>query len=175
MEVPWRWGRSKKTTPVTLLEHLAQHQYTVGKNHYKGERVYENFGYCQDPETKQWFDPESSRPLKEKYIFHQHSDKEEDGQEEDGKCIPDFHRSENSGPRIMNKEEQDKFYKEYLEYVHDNVDAEGDPRDLRITPAIFARWAQGARKGKAYVEKTFTPVHEILPSLNFANNRLLSG
>ncbi|KUJ13287.1 uncharacterized protein LY89DRAFT_155756 [Mollisia scopiformis] len=146
--------KSKKATPLTYLEHIAQNPPTVGKNHYKGDYVYANFGYVRDEDTMEWFDPESSQPLKDKYISYR---REGPIEEVDGKHIPDFKRSERIFPRIMSTEEQEHFYDEYLQYVHDDVDAEGDPRDLRITPATFAQWAVGARKGKAYEEEEFTP------------------
>lgn len=154
--------KSHHPTRLTFIEHLRQYPNTVGKNHYKGDRVYENFGYVRDRDTDAWIDPDASGLLKDEYLFCGYRGWSDDAYET---YVPDFQRTQRTRPRVMNRQEQDQFYKEYTEYVHDEVDVEGDPRNLRITPAIFARWAEGARKADHYEEETFTPVCGVFVSI----------
>ncbi|KAE8444429.1 hypothetical protein EG329_000520 [Mollisiaceae sp. DMI_Dod_QoI] len=151
--IPGPTMKSKKAKPLTYLEHKATYPPSVGRNHYKGEMVYANFGYVQDADTKAWIDPDSAGLLRDEYIQRIYIDGTEEKEE---RVLPDFQRSEKSGPRKITMEQQDEFYREYIEYVHDDVDAEGDPRNYRISPATFARWAAGAQSGDHYHEETYT-------------------
>lgn len=139
---------------LNFLEFKARYPTVIGRNHYKGERVFENFGYVLDEETQSWIDPDSSGLLRDQYISGQPLNALGQGNDH----LPDFRRSEKSGPRIMSPEEQDIFYKDFVDDVTDDVDAEGDPRNFRLTSATFARWAEGAHKGDGYAEEHFTPV-----------------
>lgn len=132
------------TRAYSFANHLAVRLSTGGNHHHKGDDVYENFGYVRDQKTKSWIDPDATGLLRDEYNICDFK-RAKDGA--DGCHIPDFRRSQRSGPRPMSAEEQDAFYQGYLAYVHDERDAEGDPRALRISPAVFARWAEGAQKG----------------------------
>ena len=119
-----------------------------GFNHYKGDMVYANFGYFLV--DGQWVDPESEGELYEAYM------KVSDDSSQD-LDVPELHRSRDFGPHIMTQDEQNEFYRAYVEDVTDEHDDEGDPRDFYITPATFARWAEGAVKVDGYVETVIEP------------------
>ncbi len=112
--------------------------------------VYANFGYFL-AEGK-WVDPESEGELYNAYMNSSNSSKAESN-------LPDIQRSRDTGPHIMSAEEQDKFYKDFIENVSDGNDGEGDPRAWRISPSTFAQWAAGAVAGDQYEEAVMqTPV-----------------
>jgi hypothetical protein len=137
---------------VTLDEYLRQNPPSVGKNHYKGEDVYANFGYFKVDDD--WVDPESEYALHEAYMSaSQHSEEHPD--------LPNLYGSHSSGPRIMTAEEQDEFYWEYVKGVTDEKDGEGDPRRFRISAKTFAAWAAGAAAGDCYEESSFEPTVNI--------------
>ncbi|KAG9233916.1 hypothetical protein BJ875DRAFT_510899 [Amylocarpus encephaloides] len=132
----------------TYEEFLENNPPTVGQNHYKGKMVYQNFGYL--PIADKWADPDSECELFKAYI------NPTDGPNTKAE-LPDLDNSRDRGPRIMSLEEQDEFYKGYVEEVEDDVDGEGDPRNYRIDPATFARWAEGAVRGDRFEEKIMEP------------------
>ena len=53
--------------------------------------------------------------------------------------------------------EEDEFYRDYVNYVTDEIDGEDDPRQWRISPQTFARWASGAVLGETYEENAVPP------------------
>jgi len=59
-------GNNPSSPPVTLGEHLRKNPPSVGKNHYKGEDVYANFGYFKV--DNDWVDPESENALYDAYM-----------------------------------------------------------------------------------------------------------
>ena len=107
--------------------------------HYKGELGYGNYGYLLINNT--WVDPDSegevTKALRDELLRT---------------SIPHI-PIVSDGAKIMTPEEQDKFYREYTRDVSLSVsgDLEGDPRFLRISPATFTRWAEGASKGDSYI------------------------
>lgn len=62
-----------------------------------------------------------------------------------------------AGPYKLSRSEESVEYAEFIkavdcEYDSDSVrDHEGDPRDHRISPKTFAKWAEGATRGSRYV------------------------
>ena len=128
---------------LTYDEFIRQHPPTVGKNHYKGEKVWANFGYYMADGT--WVDPESEKELYNAYMKHS-------SEQRGSYDLPDIIIHRDRGPRIMSAQEEDVFYKEYAADVLDDIDGEGDPRDWRITPKTFAQWASGASTGERYQE-----------------------
>ena len=133
---------------LSFKEHICQNPPSIGVNHYKGDDVYANFGYYKI--EGKWVDPESEGCLFNAYMNHT-------GEYDEELDLPNFKRSETMGPRVMTLEEQDTFYKEYVEDVTDDIDGEGDPRWLRIDGPTFARWAAGATIGDRYEEDVFEP------------------
>jgi hypothetical protein len=63
----------------------------------------------------------------------------------------------------MTGEEENEFYRGYLAEVGENEDYEGDPRNLRISPATFAQWATGATQGDWYEKKEAPPDVSVTP------------
>ncbi|KAF4628127.1 hypothetical protein G7Y89_g10027 [Cudoniella acicularis] len=139
--------------PLKYDEFIAKYPpKNLAPNHYKGEQVYANFGYVL-VEGK-WVDPESEGEL---YKAYMNCTEGPNSKAE----LPDLQRSRTSGPRVMNQEELDRFYRQYVEDVTDHTDGEGDPRFLRISPATFARWAAGAVKGEHYEEAVMQPQEKL--------------
>ena len=148
-------GNNPSSPPVTLGEHLRKNPPSVGKNHYKGEDVYANFGYFKV--DNDWVDPESENALYDAYMTNsQHGQEHPD--------VPNLYRSQSSGPRVMTPEEREEFYREYVDDVTDEKDGEGDPRRFRISPRTFAAWAAGAAVGDSYDESSFEPTVNSLQS-----------
>ncbi|KAH8687632.1 hypothetical protein BGZ60DRAFT_12180 [Tricladium varicosporioides] len=128
----------------TYKEYIETHPpRCIAPNHYKGDMVFANFGYV-NIEGK-WVDPESEGELYRAYMNPTEGPNSKIP-------LPTLRQRLDSGPRIMAPEEQLKFYNEYVMNVTDWVDAEGDPRMLRISPATFLRWAAGAVKGEHFEE-----------------------
>jgi len=106
--------------------------------HYKGEDGYGNYGHICIKNS--WVDPESEEEVITAL------------RRESTKSIPaPVIPIVSEGAKIMTLQEQDAFYKDYTREVSDLGDSEGDPRCLRIAPATFARWADGALKGDSYI------------------------
>jgi hypothetical protein len=146
-------GNNPSSPPVTLGEHLRKNPPSVGKNHYKGEDVYANFGYFKV--DNDWVDPESENALYDAYMTSsQHGQEHPD--------VPNLYRSQSLGPRVMTPEEREEFYREYVDDVTDEKDGEGDPRHFRISPRTFVAWAAGAAVGDSYEESSFEPT--VIPS-----------
>jgi len=107
-------------------------------SHYFGDDVFANYGYTRVNGV--WIDPDS-----EGDIF--------DAMQTPHNLKPLPHLSSSpEGPRIMSPEDEDKFYAKYIDDIVDDEDCEGDPRLLRISPATFARWAEGVGTGDHFVE-----------------------
>jgi hypothetical protein len=141
-------GNNRSLPSVTLEEHLRQNPPSVGKNHYKGEDVYANFGYFKV--DNDWVDPESEHALYNAYMASsQHGQEHPD--------VLNLYRSQSSGPRVMTPEEKEEFYREYVDDVTDEKDGEGDPRFFRISPKTFVALAAGAAVGDSYEESNFEP------------------
>ena len=112
--------------------------------------VWANFGYYL-AEGK-WIDPESEGELYEAYMNQPSSHGAEPH-------LPDIPRSRDHGPRILTPQELNEIYQNFAADVTDEHDAEGDPRDWRISPETFAQWAAGAVTGDQYEETVMkTPV-----------------
>jgi hypothetical protein len=142
--------RRDREPALTYDKYIRQNLPSVGANHYKGDMVFANFGYYL-AEGK-WVDPESEGELFQAYMNPSSSSGAEPK-------LPDIHRFQDTGPRIMSLEEEDEFYKDFVADVSDEKDGEGDPRAWRITPATFAQWATGAVVGDQYEETVIqTPV-----------------
>ncbi|KAF8852678.1 hypothetical protein BDZ45DRAFT_98707 [Acephala macrosclerotiorum] len=148
---------------LTYREYLVQFLATRGKGHYKGDKVYYNFGYVRDEHTGELIDPDTTNGMRpDESLFHLH-----DIDEHMGRFLPepDFQRSEKLGPRLMTDEETEAFYEDFARFCEDHVDVEGDPRAFRITPTIFFQWATGARKGDSYEEERVYPENIIWKKL----------
>jgi hypothetical protein len=129
--------------PLTYDEYIRKNPPAIGKNHYKGDMIWANFGYYL-AEGK-WVDPESEGELHNAYMNPPSSHRA---------CpnFPGLLRHHDNGSRVMTSREQDEFYKEFEADVTDEHDDEGDPRAWRISPATFAQWAAGAVAGDQYEE-----------------------
>jgi len=126
---------------------FTDHPATLAPNHYKGADVWANFGYVKI--NGRWVDPESDRELSAAYK----------GAKEDHHYVATLsvvNKPRCPGPRVMTDEEADSLYKWYSDEVSSG-DTEGDPRKFRITPDIFAFWAQGAKKGEHYERRILEP------------------
>lgn len=129
---PAAWNNSKMLSPK------------LPPNHYWKDMVWANFGYLSYNGC--WVDPECERELSAAYK---------------GKMESYHYKATLSavgyprriGPEAIPLHQQDEFYEWYVEEVSDEVDSEGDPRALRITPETFAFWAQGAIEGNPYEHK----------------------
>lgn len=131
-------------------EYICDNPPAVGKNHYKGDMVWANFGYYL-AEGK-WVDPESEGELFDAYM-------NQPGPPRTKPNLPDAPRSQDHGPHIIPLHEQEEFYRDYVADVTDEFDDEGDPRNTRIDPETFARWASGAVVGETYEKDVMkTPV-----------------
>jgi hypothetical protein len=132
----------------------------TGKNHHKGDMVYDNFGYVRDRSTSALVDPDTTRGmLPDEYSPQSHLGNTEEGK---GGVLPDIRQSQKLGPRLMAPREMEAFYEEFVNDVQDHVDAEGDPRNFRITPTIFEKWAYGAQRGESYEQEPVDPVSRLL-------------
>ena len=135
---------STKQTHETYAEYKEKNPPILKSNHYRGREVYSNFGYVRL--GGEWADPDSNRDL------HEASE-----------GIPAEFRHDlpgeiTFGPRILNENNLDDFYDWYVAEVSDEIDDEGDPRDFRITPEIFTKWAVGVSKsGDVYCEDEVEP------------------
>ncbi len=132
----------------TYEDHIRVNPPTVGKNHYKGDMVWANFGYVMI--NNRWVDPDSEGAVADalnnrKYNFNEEPD------------TPNFKHFNDLGPKIMTPEQEDNFYQVYVEDVTDEQDGEGDPRQYRISPANFVQWADGATPGEQYHEEPSLP------------------
>lgn len=146
---------SPKMDSQIYKEYIKNHPpRCIAPNHYKGDMVFANFGYV-NIEGK-WVDPESEGELYKAYMNPTEGSNSKIP-------LPTLRQRSDSGPRIMTPEEQLKFYNEYVMDITDWVDAEGDPRMLRITPATFLRWATGAVKGEHFEETLLAPQVCALP------------
>ncbi|KAE9375744.1 hypothetical protein N431DRAFT_334045 [Stipitochalara longipes BDJ] len=152
--------RRDERPQLTYNEFISQHPPTVGKNHYKGDMVWANFGYYLV--DGKWVDPESEGELYNAYM-------KPSGNQRAELDFPDIARSRDDGPRIMSAQEQDMFYKEFAADVFDEFDGEGDPRAWRVTPETFAQWASGASTGDRYEESIIkAPEKRRPPQRSFA-------
>lgn len=107
-------------------------------NHYSGPYGLANYGYAFV--NGKWVDPDSSGELLDALTCSTKSLEPR---------LPGL----SPRPHIMTGEEENEFYRAYLAEVSENDDYEGDPRHLRISPATFARWANGATQGDRYEKK----------------------
>jgi hypothetical protein len=118
-------------------------------NHYQGKDVWSNFGYVRINEK--WVDPESQGQLYKAYY-------NPSGGPNSKAELPQLDDLRMRAPKVIaTQAEEDTFYKEYVAYVEDELDGEGDPRQFRISPATFARWAAGATKGDMYESRKLKP------------------
>ncbi|PBP22002.1 hypothetical protein BUE80_DR007104 [Diplocarpon rosae] len=136
---------------TNYAEHIEREKPAIGKNHYKGDMGNANFGYIKIGDI--WCDPDSELELSRAVHIHEYAHVCDDRVRVEPlqPPVPD------SGPRIMTPEEEDEFYRGFVEEVTDEQDGEGDPRQYRISPAVFARWAAGAVKGEKYEEEPWWP------------------
>ena len=139
-----RYHSSKGSRTSVTLDNCKAGSSTLSPNHYRGDMVWANFGYLLY--NGRWVDPECERELSAAYK---------------GKKEPYHYKATLSavnyprriGPKVIPHHEQDDLYEWYVKEVSDDVDSEGDPRSLQITPETFASWAQGAIKGNPYEHK----------------------
>ena len=113
-------------------------------SHYWKDRIWANFGYLSC--NGSWVDPECERELSAA-----HRGKMESYHYKATLSAVGYPRR--IGPEAIPIHQQDDLYGWYVEEVSDDIDSEGDPRALRITPEIFAFWAQGAIEGNPYKHK----------------------
>lgn len=137
----------KQSETLSFEEFIREDPPKYGKNHPKGDDVYLNFGWIKIGDK--WVDPDGEDNVFDAFMNR--------SQESIGKTYPDFKLSQRSGPREMNQEQQNEYYAWYVQYVTDEVDADGDPRHTRITPETFAKWAEGAIRGDRYDETVMEP------------------
>ncbi|CZR52777.1 uncharacterized protein PAC_02654 [Phialocephala subalpina] len=151
--------RNKQGELLTYTEYMDRYLAMIGKNHHKGDMVYDNFGYVRDLSTSALVDPDTTRGmLPDEYSPQSHLGNAEEGK---GGVLPDIRQSQNLGPRLMAPREMEAFYEEFVNDVQDHVDAEGDPRNFRITPTIFEKWAYGAQRGESYEQEPVDPGNTI--------------
>jgi hypothetical protein len=121
----------------------------VGENHYQGKDVWSNFGYVRI--NDKWVDPESQGQLYKAYY-------NPSGGPNSKAELPQLDNLGMMAPKVMaNQAEENEFYEGYVTDVEDELDGEGDPRQFRISAAIFARWAAGATKGDWYESRKLPP------------------
>jgi hypothetical protein len=106
-------------------------------NHYSGNEGFANYGYTLINGV--WVDPDGEGELYDALTNHEGVSPQQP--------LPALTK----GPRVMDRDEEDEFYKAYAEDMLDEEDLEGDPRQLRISPATFAQWAVGAGAGDRYI------------------------
>ncbi len=100
---------------------------TIGKSE---PEIFEHFGFLQI--DGKWVDPDNLVAM----------DKASKGDPDvTNPLLPGMNSS--SRPYMLSKSEQSIVYSEF---VDDEDDAEGDPRDFRISPETFTKWAEGAVK-----------------------------
>lgn len=135
-------------------------------NHYKGDEVLQNFGYIKIG-TK-WADPDSEYDLYRAIQLHEYGNDLYTPRQQpiSPPHVPVPEQPWTSlRPRIMSPEEEDEFYADYIKEVTDDQDGEGDPRQYRISPATFARWAGGAASGEHFHEQPSMPSVSLLNHL----------
>jgi hypothetical protein len=138
----------KESGTSVILDNCETGSSTLAPNHFKGDMVWANFGYLLY--NGRWVDPDCQRELpaahrgrREPYHYKA--------------TLSAIDKPRRSGPKVMSHHEQNEFYNWYVKEVSDDTDAEGDPRNFRITEDTFAFWAQGAIKGKRYEHKVMEP------------------
>ena len=112
-------------------------------NHHHGEAGLEDAGYFKV--NGKWVDPDSEHELHAAFT---------------GTAVeksPELPLSNKGGPKTMNWEEQEEYYKWYIAEVTDCDDREGDPRVQGISSQTFKAWACGAVKGDKYVTEQVPP------------------
>jgi hypothetical protein len=140
----------EQQSQLTYNEYIRQNPPAIGSNHYKGDMVWANFGYYLA--KGKWVDPESEGELYDAYM----NPPIPYGA---GPYLPDIPIFPDHGPRILIDQELDEVYHDFAADVFDEHDAEGDPRNWRISPETFAQWAVGAVTGDRYEEAVIrTPV-----------------
>jgi hypothetical protein len=107
-----------------------------------------DYGYLEV--NGKWVDPDSERSIYNAFNGLSGEDSPE---------IPELYRS--SSPRILSEPQLSLEYAFFAKYVEDD---EGDPRDSRISPDTFAKWAEGAvERGHAErIDIVPEPVSEFL-------------
>lgn len=153
---------SSSPPPESYDEYLLRHPPAKPLGHYTGEEIFANFGYLEVNKT--WVDPDSEGQLHNAYVkdglqakamYRTYlEDFEMNPNKESG--LPPFRRPQTTSAGIITPDSEDMFYKDFVEYVTDEVDGEGDPRKHRISPTTFARWATGSKLVDRY-EDFFVP------------------
>jgi hypothetical protein len=108
-------------------------------NHYSGDDSPANYGYIKI--NSQWVDPDSEHAIWEAQYCS-------------SKANPWPTGRSSTGPYILSELEEASEYAEFADYVSDE---EGDPRQKRITPELFAEWAVGAVRCGQY-QATVIPI-----------------
>ncbi|TAQ89142.1 hypothetical protein B7494_g2536 [Chlorociboria aeruginascens] len=128
---------------LSFREHQRMHPPQPKSNHYRGEQALQEYGYF--PVNGIWADPDSngSLDLASKHLY-------EPGMKPPPRPYPPL-------PRSLTREEEDAMYRDFEHSVTDDVDRYGDPRNMRITPEVFALWAEGAKRANSYVETIVEP------------------
>lgn len=139
-------------------------------NHYSGDQIHQNWGLLKI--GGRWTDPDSEYDLYRAIQLHDHGINLYTPPPRPLTRSPELVQTD-TGPRIMTPEEEDEFYKGYVDEVTDDVDGEDDPRQYRIAPATFARWAAGCALGERYHEEPFPSV--VSRSLYFHFNCTLTN
>jgi len=122
---------------LTYSSHLLRHGIKPRPHQDLGEDGYGNYGYI--PVNGRWVDP--------------------DGEIDISNAVKERGPLNPPGLRVGNMPIPGKYeevmYQEFLAEVNEFPfsDGEGDPRGLRITPAIFARMAAGCATGDKYETK----------------------
>lgn len=150
------WSIEDLARQTIYAEHIRENPPMVGRNHYKGDMVWANFGYVMI--NHRWVDPDSEGAVADAVNSREYNPNEEPD-------APHFDHIHDPGPRIMTPEEEDSFYEGYVEDVADEQDGEGDPRQYRISPATFVQWVDGATIGEQYHEKPSLPGVRLNPTL----------
>jgi hypothetical protein len=157
----------------------------MSPDHYQGDEAYANYGYL--PLDGIWVDPDSEGEIaaamknsgkhvrlpkiRDDYNSYPGMTQEDNiaatnRTESDPPVLPIYYRND---PEMT----EDDLYRGFIEEVTDEIDGDGDPRLNYITPATFARWAEGAAEGNHYVPKS--SIERSTVSQNFGSLSLLAS
>jgi hypothetical protein len=151
--------------PASYAEYLSRHPPQAATNLYSGKEIFANFGYLRV--NKIWVDPDSEGQLHNAYVKGgidaeaAYQTYVGDGTKQTGPYAFQKPRTDANG--IIIPDDLDLFYNDFVGFVDDDMDGEGDPRNYRISPQTFARWAVGAKFPEPYEDTFVAPSVRELP------------